>query len=63
MKKVLILYKFLPQYRKEFFNLLKIELAKHRIELELIYGKITNTDALKRDEVDIEWANLFQIED
>jgi glycosyltransferase involved in cell wall biosynthesis len=59
MKKVLIIYKFLPQYRKEFFNLLKIELAKHRIELELIYGKSTNTDVLKRDEVDIEWAKFI----
>jgi L-malate glycosyltransferase len=59
MKKILIIYKFLPQYRREFFNQLKIELAKHRIELELIYGKNTNSDALKRDEVDIEWAKFI----
>jgi L-malate glycosyltransferase len=59
MKKILILYKFLPQYRKEFFNLLKAELAKHRIELELIYSKNSNVDALKKDEVDIEWAKFI----
>lgn len=49
----------LPQYRKEFYNLLKIELAKHGIELELIYGKITSIDALKRDEIDIDWAKFI----
>jgi hypothetical protein len=59
MKKVLILYKFLPQYRKEFFNLLKIALEKNGIELELIYGKNTNTDVLKGDEVDIKWAKFI----
>ncbi|HZK95368.1 MAG TPA: glycosyltransferase [Prolixibacteraceae bacterium] len=59
MKKIVVLYKFLPQYRKEFFNLLKIELAKHSIELELIYGKIANVDVLKGDEVDIEWARFI----
>jgi|ERR1035437_3808811 glycosyltransferase involved in cell wall biosynthesis len=59
MKRIIIVSKFLIQYRKEFFNLLKIDLAKHGIELELIYGKITNTDALKRDEVDIDWAKFI----
>lgn len=59
MKSVLIIYKFLPQYRKEFFNQLKEELAKVNIELELVYGKIRNTDSLKKDEVDIEWARFI----
>jgi glycosyltransferase involved in cell wall biosynthesis len=59
MKKILILYKFLPQYRKEFFNLLRKELAEHEVELELIYGKITNIDTLKKDEVDIDWAKFI----
>jgi L-malate glycosyltransferase len=56
MKKVLIIYKFLPQYRLEFFQQLKIELNKVGIELELVYGKLKNTDSLKKDEVDIDWA-------
>ena len=59
MKKIVILSKFLIQYRNEFFNLLNIELAKHGIELELIYGKSTNTDAKKKDEVDIDWAKFI----
>ncbi len=58
MKKILILYKFLPQYREDFFNLLKIELAKHKIELDLIYGKSKDIVALGR-EVDIEWAKYI----
>lgn len=56
MKKIVVLIQFLPQYRKEFYNLLKIELAKHSIDIELIYGKISNADVLKKDEIDIEWA-------
>ncbi len=56
MKKVLIIYKFLPQYRLEFFEQLKIELSKEGIELTLVYGKLKNTDSLKNDEVDIDWA-------
>jgi glycosyltransferase involved in cell wall biosynthesis len=59
MKKVLILYKFLPQYRKEFFDQLKVELSKNNVELELIYGKNKNSDKLKNDEVEIEWAHYI----
>lgn len=56
MKKVLILYKFLPQYRVDFFNQLKDELLKKNIELILIYGKLKNSNSKKKDEVDIPWA-------
>jgi L-malate glycosyltransferase len=59
MKHVLILYKFLPQYRLEFFEQLKIALNKEGIELDLIYGKLKNTDSLKKDEVDISWARYI----
>lgn len=55
-KKVLFLYKFLPQYRVDFFNRLRDALYKENIELELVYGKSKGKDALKNDEVDIEWA-------
>lgn len=58
MKKVYILYKFLPHYRKEFFNLLRKDLLKHNIELHLLYGKMKNSDSLKKDEVDISWAEF-----
>lgn len=59
MKRVLIIYKFLPQYRYEFFQGLKKELQKEGIELDLFYGKLKNADALKKDEVDIEWARFI----
>lgn len=60
MKKVLIIYKYLPQYRLEFFELLKTKLKNHDVELQLIYGKSNKIDALKKDEVKIEWAQLIQ---
>ncbi len=56
MKKVLILYRFLPQYRVEFYNLLKEELKKENIELTLIYGKLKDSNSKKNDEIDIPWA-------
>jgi glycosyltransferase involved in cell wall biosynthesis len=56
MKKIIIIQERLPQYRKEFFNLLKGELIKHNIHLVLIYGKAKSSEALKEDEVDLEWA-------
>jgi len=59
MKKVLIIQNILPQYRKEFFNQLKKELKHNNIILELIYGKAAKTDVLKKDEVDIDWANII----
>jgi L-malate glycosyltransferase len=58
MKHVLILYKFLPQYRLEFFEQLKVALNKEGVELDLIYGKLNNKDSLKKDEVDISWARF-----
>src|SRR4030042_788776 len=59
MKKVLILYKYLPQYRVDFFQQLRKTLSEHDIELQLIYGKSSKKDALKKDEADIEWAKFI----
>lgn len=49
----------MPQYRKDFFNQLKVALQKNNIELELVYGKNKNSDSLKLDEVEIEWAKYI----
>ncbi len=57
MKKVLILYKFLPQYRVEFFDKLRDALLEEGVELNLVYGKLKNQDAKKNDERDLPWAN------
>lgn len=56
MKKVLILYKFLPQYRVEFFDKLRDSLLQYDVELILIYGKLKNQDSKKNDERSLEWA-------
>lgn len=37
-KKVLIIQQIIPEYRIDFFNLLKSELEKNNIELTLVYG-------------------------
>jgi glycosyltransferase involved in cell wall biosynthesis len=56
MMKVLIVQRALPQYRVDFYNGLRDQLASKGIELTLVYGKLKNKDSLKKDEVDIEWA-------
>lgn len=53
-KKILIAYKFMPQYRIDFFNRLKDELAKEGIELQIVYG--TSIHANRNDEKRLEWA-------
>lgn len=60
MKKVLIIQNILPQYRKEFFIQLRKELELNNILLELIYGKAKKNDALKKDQIDIEWARIIK---
>jgi glycosyltransferase involved in cell wall biosynthesis len=59
MKKVAFVYKFLPQYRKDFFYRLKEILLEYNVELFLFYGKSKNKDALKNDEIDIEWGKFI----
>jgi len=59
MKKVAILYKFLPHYREEFFNILYRSLLKTDIKLYLIYGKIKGPESKKGGEIDLEWAEFI----
>lgn len=59
MKKILILYRFLPQYRVDFFNLLREALLKENIELELVYGKLKGEVSKKNDEVDVNWGTYI----
>lgn len=53
-KKVLIAYKFMPQYRVDFFNQLKIELDRQNIDLQVVYGKSINVN--RKDEIDLDWG-------
>jgi len=57
--RVLIIYRFLPHYRVDFYNNLKNKLAIDNINLDLIYGKKKNEDRLKMDEVDLAWARYI----
>jgi len=59
MKKVLIIYRFLPQYRVDFYNGLREKLKEHNVELSLVYGRLNNANATKGDEVSIEWAEYI----
>jgi glycosyltransferase involved in cell wall biosynthesis len=60
MKKAVIFYRFLPQYRADFYNKLHDELAKEGVELSLIYGKSIDGNSLKKDEIDLPWATYVQ---
>lgn len=56
MRKVLVLYRTLPQYRVEFYDLLKDELQTKGVELQLIYGD-THFDS-RRDTAHISWGTF-----
>ncbi|MBS1734903.1 MAG: glycosyltransferase family 4 protein [Bacteroidetes bacterium] len=56
MPKVTIIYRNIPQYRIEFYNLLREGLQKKGIEFDLIYGD--NPFKGREDSVDCEWATF-----
>ena len=58
MKKVLIIQQIIPEYRNAFFNLLKTELEKEGIELNLIYGN--NSDSYKslNASCELDWGSV-----
>jgi L-malate glycosyltransferase len=55
-QKIAIVYKYIPQYRKEFFIKLKEKLSHENIELRLIYGQPGKDFSQKKDEVDFDWG-------
>jgi L-malate glycosyltransferase len=57
-KQVTIIVRFLPQYRVDFFNGLRLALSNRGICLDLIYGK--NSEVSRGDEVDLEWATALK---
>lgn len=56
MKTVAIIYRFLPQYRVEFYEQLRDILASNEIELKLLYGQGDEEDRKKGDLVDLPWG-------
>src|SRR5690348_7400164 len=49
-----IVYRFLPQYRVDFFSTLRTHLADRDVDLHLVYGR--SRDTSRQDERDIEWG-------
>ena len=58
VKKVLIIQQIIPEYRKEFFNILKIELAKNEIELSLIYANKSESNKSNGKYYELKWGKL-----
>lgn len=56
MKTIAIVYRFLPQYRVEFYEKLRAMLATEGIDLRLIYGDGDAKDREKGDLVDLDWG-------
>jgi len=54
--KVVVVQRSIAQYRIEFWNQLKMNLEEKGIHLQLVYSKFKHKDALKNDEVELEWA-------
>lgn len=55
-RRVVIIQKTIPQYRRSFFELLRGYLADQNIELILVYGQPEPAEASKHDVVHIDWA-------
>lgn len=57
MKRAVIVYRFLPQYRVEFYDQLRERLRADGVTLDLYYGDGDPTARAKADLVDIDWAH------
>ena len=53
---VSVVYRHIPQYRKEFYELLRADLDAASIDLKLVYGQPVGEDATKADAVRLPWA-------
>jgi len=54
--RIVIIQRYLPQYRKSFFDLLRKRLIHANAELILIYGSPAKNEAMKQDFVKIDWG-------
>jgi glycosyltransferase involved in cell wall biosynthesis len=55
-RRVVIVERQLLHYRTAFYNRLKTLLENEGVELELLFGRGTPAEAMKKDEVTIDWA-------
>ena len=56
MRRVVLLYRFLPQYRVAFYEGLRQRLRDEGVDLQLVYGDGDRDDRAKGDLVSIPWA-------
>ena len=56
---MLIAYKYVPQYRAPFFDQLRDKLSMDDIELTLVYGDPTPSEASKKDATRLPWATYL----
>lgn len=56
MKRVVILYRFLPQYRVPFYEGLRAYLHGAGVDLQLVHGDGDEVDRAKGDLVELDWA-------
>ena len=56
MRRVVVLYRFLPQYRVAFYEGLRQRLRDEGVDLQLVYGDGDRDDRAKGDLVSIPWA-------
>jgi glycosyltransferase involved in cell wall biosynthesis len=59
-RRVAVIYRSVPQYRRQFYEMLRSELGKDPIDLQLIYGQPGSQDAAKKDTVDLDWAERIE---
>jgi glycosyltransferase involved in cell wall biosynthesis len=59
-RRVAILYKSMPQWRRRFFELLRDRLGEEGIQFQLIYGQPGAKDAPKKDTVELDWAQRIE---
>lgn len=57
--RVAIIYKYIPQYRRCFFELLKERISQMGMELILICGQPGAADSKKKDTANLEWAKYI----
>ena len=61
MKKVVIIYRTLFQYREEFYNQLRTSLLKENVQLSIFYGKLQSEEFKSRkDQIDLTWGKYIE---
>jgi glycosyltransferase involved in cell wall biosynthesis len=55
-RRVAIVYRYVPQYRAEFYEGLRAELDRRAVDLSLVHGDPTGADVGKNDAIGFPWA-------